>query len=80
MNAGCPGQPTGISGTQAGVFQGVGLGSLWLEPSLVGAGGGGSSTLWGRASQGECKSRLRIKAFAAEHDSLGVGMRKKAKG
>lgn len=41
---------------------------------------GGSSTLLGRASRGECKSRLRIKAFAAEHDSLGVGMRKKAKG
>lgn len=56
--------------------RGEGLGSLWLEPSL----GGDSSTLWGRAAQGECKSRLRIKAFAAEHDSLGVGMRKKAKG
>lgn len=30
---------------------------------------GGSSALLGRASHGECKSRLGIKAFAAERDS-----------
>lgn len=38
---------------------------------------GGSSALLGRASHGECKSRLRIKAFAAEHDS---GCRHEEKG